>query len=201
MEQSRHEGRIWRRTIAIGAFALFVAGLLVAIDLEELVVIVAAVGALCALAGTLTFLLVRYRRGLSHGVASGGTATAIGARRLAGASGRAGRSTGLALGAAGVGTARATRGAWQRTLPVLQRADERLGIRVRSAATTSRRHAARAWDVIAADIHAHREAIRSSSPRAGEAVRPVVPKNPTVPKNAERRPAPRPARAPHRDRA
>ena len=195
MEQSRHEGRIWRRTIAIGAFALFVAGLLVAIDLEELVVIVAAVGALCALAGTLTFLLARYRRGLSHGVATGGRATAIEARRLAGASGRAGRSAGLALGAAGVGTARATRGAWQRTLPVLQRADERLGVRVRLAATASRRHAARAWDVIAADIHAHREAIRSSSPRAGEAVRPVVPKNP------ERRPAPRPARAPHRDRA
>jgi hypothetical protein len=197
VEQSRHEGRIWRRATGIGAFVLFLAGLLVAIDLEELVVIVAAVAALCALAGALTLLLARYRRGLLHGVATGGTATAAGARRLAGTSGRAGRSAGLTLGAAGAGTARATRGAVQRSLPVLRRADEQLGIRVRSVATTSRRHAARAWEVVAADVHAHREAIRSSSPRAGEAVGPIAPK-----RSGERRPAVRrQARTPHRDRA
>ena len=197
MEQSRHDGRIWRRTIGIGAFALFFAGFLIAIDLEELVVIVAGVAVLCALAGGLTFLLARYRRGLVHGVATGGTATASGARRLAGTSGRAGHRAGLALSAAGAGTARATRAGVERSLPVLRRADEQLGIKVRSAATAGRRHAARAWDVVAADIHAHREAIRSSSPRAGEAVRPQLPGKP-----GERRPAmPRPARAPHRDRA
>ena len=192
----------------MGAFALFLAGLLVAIDLEELVVIVAAVAALCALAGGVTLLLAHYRRGLLHGVATAGRVTApqvarvsrgtgAGARQLVVASGRAGRAAGLAIAAGAAATARGTRAAARRTGPLVRRADEELGVRVRTVAATGRRHAARAWDVIAADIHAHREAIRSSSPRAGEATRPVVPRSP-----GERRPAAaRPARAPHRDRA
>ena len=121
-----------------------------------------------------------------HGVATArhrdGVAVHGGSQDTSGRAGRAARR--LALGAAGAGTARATRAGVERSVPVLRRADEQLGVRVRSAATAGRRQAARAWDVVAADIHAHREAIRSSSPRAGEAVRPQLPGKP-----GERRPA------------
>ncbi len=187
MERSRDYGRIWRRTIGLGAFALFLAGLLVALDLEELVVIAAALAALCGLAGVLTLLLVHYRRGLVHGVATAGRVTApqvaraskgtaAGTRRVAVASGRAGRSAALGVAAAGAATARATQGGVRRTIPVLRRADDWLGVRVRAAAASGRRHSVRAWNVVAADIHAHRDAMRSSSPRAGEPVRPTSPK-------------------------
>ena len=208
MERSRDYGRIWRRTIGLGAFALFLAGLLVALDLEELVVIAAALAALCGLAGVLTLLLVHYRRGLVHGVATAGRVTApqvaraskgtaAGTRRLAVASGRAGRTAALGVAAAGAATARTTQGGVRRTLPVLRRADDALGVRVRAVAVEGRRHTIRAWNVIAADIHAHRDAMRSSSPRAGEPVRPTPRRNP-----AARRPvATRRAKEPRRGRA
>ncbi len=189
VEQSRDFGRIWRRTVGIGGFALFLAGLLVAMDLEELVAIAAVVGALCALAGVVTLALVRYRRALARGAATAGRATAprvaglsrstgAGSRRLAGSYARASRTAGLALAAAGAETARAARAGARRTVPVLQRADHELGVRVRGVAAAGSRHAVRAVNVIAADIHAHRNAIRSSSPRAGEAVRPSPRRSP-----------------------
>ena len=177
MEQHSSDfGRIWRRSVGIGAFALFLTGLLVALDLEELVLIAAVLAALCALAGVLTLALVRYRRGIRHGIGSAGRVTGLqvvrvsrrtglGGRRVAGASVRAGRRAGLAVAAGGAETARATHVQARRTLPVLRRADDELGVRVRTIATAGRHRAARALQVIVADIHAHQNAIRAADRR------------------------------------
>ena len=207
VEQSRDFGRIWRRVVGLGAFVLFLCGLLVAIDLEELVVIAGALGALCGLAGVLTWALVHFRRTLVGGVATAGRVTApqvvrvsrrtgSGSRRLGAASVRGSRRAGLAAAVAGAEVTRVTRSGARRAVPVFRRADEQLGIRVRAFAAAGRRHTLRALNVIAADIHAHRDAIRASSPRAGEAVRPSG-RNP-----GDRRPgATRSAEAQRRGRA
>jgi hypothetical protein len=183
MEDTRDFGRLWRRAIGIGAFGLFLAGLLVAIDLEELVLIAGVVAALCALAGAVTWLLVRFRRSMVHGVAAAGRAT--GPRFV-----RAGRGTGLAVAAGGAGAARATQAGYRRAVPALRRADEQLGLRVRAAAGGARRHAVHAFEVIAADIHTHREAARREA-------RAMAARNPAVGRPASRRPA----REPRRGRA
>ena len=104
MEQHSSDfGRIWRRSVGIGAFALFLTGLLVALDLEELVVIAAVLAALCALAGVLTLALVRYRRGIRHGIGSAATRPTASSRPWR----RPGASTARTRRSAGASSSRA----------------------------------------------------------------------------------------------
>lgn len=174
MERSRDFWRVWRRVSGIGAFGLFVAGLLVAIDLEELVVIGGALTLLCAAAGVVTWLLVHFRRALARAAVTGGRATAHtfvqvarlgrrGGARVGLVSARAGRATGRAVAAGGAEAARATDAAARWTAPRLRRADEELGVRVRAAGGATKRHVARAVAVVVSDIHAHREAARTEA--------------------------------------
>lgn len=148
MKQPRDFERLWRRVIGLGGFVLFLLGFMVAIDLEELVVLALGLGGLCALAGGTTWLLARYRRQLVDG--------GIGAYRaaapvVAGVSRRAGAGS---------------RGAARRAVPVLRRADEQLGARLNTVLSAGRRHAGRALASVAADIHSHRAGARSASARA-----------------------------------
>jgi hypothetical protein len=168
MNESRDSGRLWRRAIGMAAFVLFLGGLLVAIDLEEVVVLAGGLGVLCAAAGLLTLVVARYR-----GAAVRGTV----------------RAYRVAVPAAARGarwTEATSRSAARRTAPVLRRADDELGAAIKRCA----RVVAGAAATLLADIHAHREArsVPAPRPRPRAGGRPIPAKSPAA-RSAARRSA------------
>lgn len=181
MEQPRDLERLARRAIGIAALALFVAGLLVAADLEELVVLTAALSVLCAGAGGGTWLLARHRRQLLRGVADGYAAAAPVLVRGA-------RATARTVGRACAETARALRLLARRTGPALRRADVELEGVVRPLAVRGHRRASKLLATVVADIHAYRGSTGAAP------ARPQRPSRRVTARDATRRRAPQPVR-------
>ena len=177
VENSAAIGRLWRRVVGMGAFALFLSGILVAVGLSELVILVGFLGGLCILAGVVTLLFARYRRGVLAAVthlvvttarvatplaALGSKSAWRHARRLMGASSRVGHAVVLATAADIAASVRVGRELRRRAVPALERASRAFLGKARSVGRTVDRHASRAAAVVMADIHSQREAVRSS---------------------------------------